>query len=203
MAHIPLDATDVLDIGCANGLFGEMLKKRQRCTITGVDCDIELSEMAKTRLDNVINGDIQDIIDNGILGRFDCIVCGDVLEHLGDPWKTVKGLRYHLKQRGILIASVPNIANWGIIYEMLKGRWDYVPFTILSGTHLRFFTRESIKEYFVEVGYHIKDLYFQSFGIPPKGAEFIGLLKEVMSDVNEEELQASEIVIVAERVERG
>lgn len=199
MAHIPLDSTNVLDIGCANGLFGEMLKKRQRCIITGVDCDIELAEMAKKRLNNVINGDIQDIIDNGILGRFDCIVCGDVLEHLCDPWKTVKGLRRHLKERGILIASVPNIANWGVIYEMLKGRWDYVPFTILSGTHLRFFTRESIKECFEEVGYHIKDLYFQSFGIPPKGAEFIGLLKETMSDINEEELQASEIVIVAER----
>jgi 2-polyprenyl-3-methyl-5-hydroxy-6-metoxy-1,4-benzoquinol methylase len=133
------------------------------------------------------------------LGRYDCIVCGDVLEHLSDPWKVIKGLRRHLKQQGIFIASVPNIANWGIIYEMLKGRWDYVPFTILSGTHLRFFTRDSIKECFQDAGYEIRELYFQSFGIPPEGSEFIRSLKQTLPYVNEEELKASEVVIVAER----
>ena len=199
MAHIPLDSIDVLDVGCANGLFGAMVKKRQRCMVTGVECDIDLAETAKTRLDNVISGSIDDMIDSGILGRYDCIVCGDVLEHLSDPWKVIKGLRRHLKPQGIFIASVPNIANWGIIYEMLRGRWDYVPFTILSGTHLRFFTRDSIKESFQDAGYEIRELYFQSFGIPPEGSEFIYSLKQTLPYVNEEELKASEIVIVAER----
>lgn len=199
MTHIPLGVIDVLDVGCANGLFGAMVKKRQSCTVTGVECDIDLVKTAKTRLDNVICGNIDDVIDSGILGRYDCIVCGDVLEHLSDPWKVIKGLRRQLKSKGIFIASVPNIANWGIIYEMLKGRWDYVPFTILSGTHLRFFTRDSIKECFQDVGYQIKELYFQSFGIPPEGSEFISSLKQTLPYVNEEELKASEIVIVAER----
>jgi len=198
MAYIPLDAIDVLDVGCANGLFGAMVKKRQSCMVTGVECDIDLLKTAKTRLDNVISGNIEDVIDSSVLGRYDCIVCGDVLEHLSDPWKVIKGLKGHLKPEGIFIASVPNIANWGIIYEMLKGRWDYVPFTILSGTHLRFFTRDSIKECFQDAGYQIKELYFQSFGIPPEGKEFIDSLKQTFPYVNEEELKASEIVIVAE-----
>ena len=200
IVHVPLDSRDILDIGCANGLFGQMLKKRQRCVVTGIECDTELVNMAKARLDNVINGDIEEIIDREILGRFDCILCGDLLEHINNPWKVVGALKRHLKNGGLFIASVPNVANWAIVYEMLKGRWDYVPFTILSGTHIRFFTRESLKELFEDGGYRITEIYFQGFEVPAKGAEFIGVLKKDLPEINVEELKASEIVIIAERV---
>ena len=200
IVHVPLDAKDVLDIGCANGLFGQMLKKRQRCVVTGIECDTELVNMAKARLDNVISGDIEEIIDRGSLGRFDCILCGDLLEHINNPWKVVGALNRHLKKGGLFIASVPNIANWAIIYEMLKGRWDYVPFSILSGTHIRFFTRDSLKELFEDAGYRTREIYFQGFEVPAEGAKFIGVLKKNLPEINAEELKASEIVIIAERV---
>ena len=199
IVHVPLDAKDVLDIGCANGLFGQMLKKRQRCVVTGIECDTELVNMAKARLDNVISGDIEEIIDRGSLGRFDCILCGDLLEHINNPWKVVGALNRHLKKGGLFIASVPNIANWAIIYEMLKGRWDYVPFSILSGTHLRFFTRESLKELFEDAEYKARKIYFQGFEVPAEGTEFIAVLKKDLPEINVEELKASEIVIIAER----
>jgi 2-polyprenyl-3-methyl-5-hydroxy-6-metoxy-1,4-benzoquinol methylase len=200
IVHVPLDARDVLDIGCANGLFGQMLKKRQECVVTGVDQDTELVDIARARLDNVISGDIEEIIDRGILGRFDCIFCGDVLEHLNNPWKVVGALKRHLKKGGLFVASAPNVANWAIIYEMLKGRWDYVPFSILSGTHLRFFTKHSLKELFEDAGCKIKEIYFQGFEVPAKGAKFIGVLKKDLPEINVEELKASEIVIIAEIV---
>lgn len=197
LALIPSDIRNALDIGCANGLFGEMLKKRQNCTVTGVDSDAELLSIAEKRLDYLINGDIEKIIDNGALDSYDCIVCGDVLEHLNNPWKVVKGLKNHLKKGGTLIASTPNIMNWAIIHEQLKGRWDYVPFSILSGTHIRFFTKDTCRELFEGAGYTIRALHLQSFGIAPEGVEFIKRLKKFMDDVNEEELRASEIVVVA------
>ncbi len=198
MAHVPLDAKDVFDIGCANGLFGQLLKKRQRCVVTGVDSDSELINIAGARLDNVISGDIEEIIDREILGRFDCIVCGDLLEHLNNPWKVIGALKRHLKKGGLFIASVPNVANWAIIYEMLKGRWDYVPFSILSGTHIRFFTRHSLKELFEDAGYRIREIYFQGIEVPDEGATFIGVLKKNLPEINEEELKASEVVVIAE-----
>jgi 2-polyprenyl-3-methyl-5-hydroxy-6-metoxy-1,4-benzoquinol methylase len=197
LAHVPTDARDILDIGCAAGLFGEMLKNRQECTVTGVEWDLELVRKARQRLDAVFHGDIEEMIDRGALREFDCIVCGDVLEHLNNPWKVVKGLRRHLKKGGLFVASVPNIANWWILNEMLKGRWDYVPFTTLSGTHIRFFTRETLKECFEDAGYRIENLYFQSFLSPPAGAAFMDMLKKGFANVREEELKASEIVIVA------
>ncbi len=198
MRYIPLAAKDVLDIGCAGGLFGEMLKKRQKCFVTGVDTDTELINIAKGRLDNVINGDVEEVVDKGNLGIYDCIVCGDVLEHLNNPWKVVKGLKNHLRKGGLFIASVPNVMNWAIVYEMLQGRWDYVPFSILSGTHIRFFTRKTCLELFEKVGYKIKDVFLQSFDIPSRGVKFIAKMKKHMPETNEEELRASEIVVIAE-----
>jgi 2-polyprenyl-3-methyl-5-hydroxy-6-metoxy-1,4-benzoquinol methylase len=197
---VPMDSRDILDIGCANGLFGQTLKRRQACRVTGVDADAALLNIAQKRLDNVLQGDIANILEQGTLGEFDCIVCGDVLEHLTDPWQVVRGLRRHLKRGGRVVASVPNIANWAIVHEMLKGRWDYVPFTILSGTHIRFFTKETVKECFQDAGYRITNLYFQTFGLPPEGARFIGKLKGGLAEtIDEDALQASEIVIAATR----
>jgi len=195
---VPLDSRDILDIGCANGLLGEILKKRQTCRVTGVDSNAALLNVAETRLDNVINGDIEEIIDRGTLGKFDCIVCGDLLEHLNNPWKVVSGLRRHLKKGGLFVASTPNIANWAIVYEMLKGRWDYVPFTILSGTHIRFFTKQTLQECFEDAGYRIREITLQGFDVPPEGAEFIDMLRMNMPGIDVEELKAAEIVVAAE-----
>jgi 2-polyprenyl-3-methyl-5-hydroxy-6-metoxy-1,4-benzoquinol methylase len=153
---------------------------------------------ARERLDNVICGDIEEILDKGMLGQYDCIVCGDVLEHLNNPWKVVKGLKNHLKKEGLCIASLPNIMNWAIIFEQLQGRWDYVPFSILSGTHIRFFTRNTGMKLFEDSGYRIRETYLQSLEIPPRGKDFILKLKDISPAAREEELRASEIIIVAE-----
>ncbi|MEW6585925.1 MAG: class I SAM-dependent methyltransferase, partial [Nitrospirota bacterium] len=198
LEHVPLNAEKILDVGCAKGRFGEILKKRQKCAVTGIDTDAELLSVARGRLDKVIHGDIQDAIGNGLPELYDCIVCGDLIEHLNDPWKVLKGLSDCLRENGLLIASTPNIANWAILYEMMRGKWDYVPFSILSGTHIRFFTRKTFVELFEDTGYKVKEVILQSFEIPPRGVQFIAGIKG-MSEVSEEELRASEIVIVAER----
>jgi 2-polyprenyl-3-methyl-5-hydroxy-6-metoxy-1,4-benzoquinol methylase len=197
LAYIPLNARRILDVGSARGLFGKLLKQRQECFVTGIEIDTGLNEIARGRLDEVLLGNIEDIVDRDTLGAYDCIVCSDVLEHLNDPWKVVKGLKKCLANGGLLIASSPNIANWAIIHEMLKGKWEYVPFSILSGTHIRFFTRDMFMNLFEEAGYKIRKVLLQTFDLPPKGAEFIAGLKTA-NKINEEELRASEILIVAE-----
>ncbi len=198
LSYVPRDARNVLDVGCARGLFGEMLKRRQECAVTGVELDGSLAAAARARLDRVVEGDIEGVIERGMLDDYDCIVCGDVLEHLYDPWKVVRGLRRHLRSGGVFIACTPNIANWAVVREVLQGRWDYVPFSILSGTHIRFFTELTFRELFEDAGYSIKELFLQTFALPPEGEEFVRLLRENLPEIREEELLASEIVVVAE-----
>jgi len=198
MAHVPLDAREILDIGAARGLFGERLKKRQTCSVTGVDMESDMIAVASDRLDNVLCGDIEEVLDKGLLGHYDCIVCGDILEHLRNPWRVVRMLKGHLKKGGLFVASSPNIMNWAILLDQLHGRWDYVPFSILSGTHIRFFTKQTFVELFQGAGYGIKEVHLQSFGIPPRGAEFIATVRKLGDSISEEELRAHEIMIVAQ-----
>lgn len=197
LSFIPLNASHILDIGCAKGLLGELLKKRQKCFVTGIDINPENISIASKRIDRTICGDIEIIVKKNILDSYDCIVCGDILEHLKNPWALVKGLKGHLKEGGLFIASVPNINNWAIIYEMLNGRWDYVPFSILSGEHLRFFTKETLRDMFLMEGYQIKDIILKSLPSPPKKTAFIRALSSLSPSIDERELEASEILIIA------
>jgi 2-polyprenyl-3-methyl-5-hydroxy-6-metoxy-1,4-benzoquinol methylase len=199
LAYVPTGAKDILDIGCARGLFGELLKKRQKCRVTGIDMDKRLLLYAKERIDNVIHGDIEEVIGGGLLKTYDCIVCGDILEHLRDPWKVVGLLARHLNEKGLFIASTPNINNWAILHELLNGEWNYVPFSILSGAHIRFFTRKTLTGLFRGAGYQVKETHLHGIGVPPQGEEFIEKLMKILPGTDKEELMASEITLIAEK----
>ena len=77
---------------------------------------------------------------------FDVIICADVLEHLVDPWSTVRKLERYLRKGGILIASLPNIREWKTLSRILfKGNFAYDPTGgIMDKTHLRFFCKKNI-----------------------------------------------------------
>ena len=79
-------------------------------------------------------------------GRFDAVLFGDVLEHLTDPGAALDRVRPWLSERGVVIASVPNVGHWAIVSDLVAGRFDYVPYSLLSGTHVRFFTRRTLHD---------------------------------------------------------
>jgi 2-polyprenyl-3-methyl-5-hydroxy-6-metoxy-1,4-benzoquinol methylase len=79
---------------------------------------------------------------------FDCIIFGDILEHLLDPWETLRRYRTLLDPAGVVIASIPNIGHISVILNLIRGRWEYGERGLLDSTHLRFFTRRSMIELF-------------------------------------------------------
>jgi 2-polyprenyl-3-methyl-5-hydroxy-6-metoxy-1,4-benzoquinol methylase len=96
-------------------------------------------------------------------GAFDAILFGDVLEHLADPSDALAIVRPWLSPEGRVIASVPNAGNGSVISDLLRGRWDYVPYSTLSGTHLRFFTRRAVADLFEACGYAVESIEGVSF----------------------------------------
>jgi SAM-dependent methyltransferase len=74
---------------------------------------------------------------------FDAILFADVLEHLVNPWAALRNVQRFLKPDGLTVISIPNIANFGVRANLLKGEFDYQDFGIYDRTHLRFFTRKS------------------------------------------------------------
>ena len=146
--HISKGNNRVLEVGCAEGLLGEYLKKHDLAEeVVGIELTSDAALVAQTRLDRVICGDIEtmDYVSVDLKEEsFDYIICGDVLEHLRDPWATLTRLETLLKNDGKLIASIPNVRHWSVLLPLLlKGEWTYRPQGIMDRTHLRFFTRKT------------------------------------------------------------
>ena len=91
------------------------------------------------------------------LPKFDFIIFADILEHLVDPEKTLIFYSRYLKKNGLIIISVPNIANIYIRLMLLFGIFNYTDRGILDRTHLKFFTNKSLHQLCQNVGYIIKE----------------------------------------------
>lgn len=142
LAAIPTAARRVLDVGCAAGKLGQALKARQSCHVTGVELHPRAAALASAVLDEVIRADIDTVVDDLRDGAYDCIIVADILEHLVDPWRTLRRLASKLEPsfESRLIVSLPNVAHWSVVLSLLSGEWQYANAGILDCTHLRFFT---------------------------------------------------------------
>jgi 2-polyprenyl-3-methyl-5-hydroxy-6-metoxy-1,4-benzoquinol methylase len=144
----------VLDIGCAAGFLGKALKEEKKCLVVGMDIDRECIELAKTNLDEVITGDIEEIEKLSFPEKFfDIIIFGDVLEHLRSPERALLKSKRYLSDSGYIIVSVPNIACINIRAKLLLGRFNYENVGILDKTHLRFFTLKTTINLLNECGF--------------------------------------------------
>lgn len=96
----------VLDFGCNDGTFMEMLKDKRGCDVTGVDVSDVALEVARKKNLNVLNydGDILPFED----GTFDYVLCMEVLSHVFDPSKALKEIKRVLKKNGVLLGSCPH-----------------------------------------------------------------------------------------------
>jgi len=103
---------DILDAGCGMGNYCFYLaKKFTKSRITGIDCDEKAildAGIIKKKL-NVDNANfiIQDLSCMNLEKCCDLIMLIDVLEHIEDDEKTLKGLFNALKNSGNILVHVP------------------------------------------------------------------------------------------------
>ncbi|MHB1187329.1 glycosyltransferase [Thiobacillus sp.] len=168
LERVPLTARKVLDVGCGAGGLSANLKIRQAVEVHGVELVEQAAVHARTHMDKVWNCSIEDALDEIPNNYYECIVVADVLEHLIDPWSVLNALKGKLTADGKIVASVPNIQNWGVLADLIQGKWNYQNEGILDRTHLRFFTRKTLEELFWSSGLHIMSLSPKNGGaLPP------------------------------------
>jgi len=152
---IPEDASTILEIGCAGGMTGKELKKRPGVFVAGVENDPSAARLAREVLDDVVEGNIEEMDLPYGENSFDCILFADVLEHLLDPLAVLKKMRKYLKPQGTVVASIPNVQFMGLIHHLVEGNWTYQKEGILDETHLRFFTFKEMEKLFSQAGFEI------------------------------------------------
>lgn len=146
----------VLEVGSASGYMTHELSQELNCEVTAVEISPSAAQQSSQWANTQIIGDITKAdTREQIIGRFDSILFCDVLEHLADPWETLRWCKDKLNNGGQVLASLPNIAHYKIRLKLLMGEFDYEPFGILDDSHLRFFTCKSAKELFQKSGYEI------------------------------------------------
>lgn len=145
----------ILDVGCCEGRLGRYLKKHKKSTVFGIDISGKAIDKAKKNLDGAYIVDIEE--DNLPFSSksFDVIICADILEHLRDPLFVLKKLKPYLKNDGVFIISVPNIANINIRWDLLRGKFDYEKEGIMDDSHLRFFTKKTLRQLISRAGMRI------------------------------------------------
>lgn len=150
----------ILDVGCAKGYLARAIKERNpNCKIFGIESNFSVATVANLYMDKVILGDVEsvDLKEEGFEEKsFDCIIYGDILEHLRDPWSVIYHHKKFLKDDGIIIASIPNIRNFEVLQSLIdRGRWIYKEEGILDSDHTRFFTLRDIRHMFSLLGFDI------------------------------------------------
>jgi 2-polyprenyl-3-methyl-5-hydroxy-6-metoxy-1,4-benzoquinol methylase len=153
---VPPTARRILDVGCSTGRFGLNLRAaRAGLELWGIDPSPHPGTHPQP-YDSRITGFFPQDLPRG--EDFDCIVFNDVLEHLVDPWETLRTSRLLVRAGGSVVASIPNVRHGPSVVAplLLRGRWSYREYGILDRTHLRFFTRSTIVDLFACSGYQIQ-----------------------------------------------
>ncbi|SFS80934.1 Methyltransferase domain-containing protein [Methylobacterium sp. yr668] len=147
----------LLDVGCGTGTITSTLRDALSLDVVGVEPHPERAEQARTEGLNVITG----VYDQTFAQRnekFDYILFADVLEHLVDPAEMLREVKNSLAPDGRVLASIPNVAHWTVRAQLLFGNFNYKPTGIMDATHLRWFTRRSVRHLFEAAGYEVEDI---------------------------------------------
>jgi len=153
MQFVPDSVQTLLEIGCGEGDFVALLKSKRSVHATGVEPFPAAAAIARQRFDVLLENSL-DVALVQIQGqKFDCIVFNDVLEHLVDPWAALRLVKPLLAENGCVVASIPNVRFWPVLNALfLRASWIYTDAGVLDRTHLRFFTRSTIRDLFDSVG---------------------------------------------------
>ena len=136
-AHIPIEGSRVLEIGCGEGgVLGPFLERG--CTCVGVDLNVTKIEFARgIHRDHAKAGRAMfvasDIYDAGaeaaLGGLFDIVILKDTIEHVYDHARILRRIRDFLTASGVLFIGFP---PWRMPYgghqQMTESRLGKLPY---------------------------------------------------------------------------
>jgi SAM-dependent methyltransferase len=154
LARVPGGARRVLDVGCGTGELGRVVKQRLGCELVGLTHSRAEAEAATAHLDRVLVCDLNEFEPDG-LGRFDCVICSHVLEHLYRPERLLRALGQNLAPGGVLVVALPNVLHWRQRLEFLRGRFRYEDGGLMDRTHYRFYDWATARALLAEGGFEV------------------------------------------------
>ncbi|HET8838656.1 MAG TPA: class I SAM-dependent methyltransferase [Flavobacteriaceae bacterium] len=156
LKYMPEKPKRVMDVGCGRGTFAAVVKEKTNAEVWGLEFMEAEAKEAEKVIDKVFAGPCENNIDKLPDNYFDVVYFNDVLEHLTDPYWVVEKFKEKLAPNGIVISSIPNLRYHNALWSlMFKKDFRYRRSGVMDHTHLRFFTKKSIRRMYEEKGYEI------------------------------------------------
>ncbi|MGL4395512.1 MAG: class I SAM-dependent methyltransferase [Hyphomicrobium sp.] len=160
VALLPRDPNAaILEIGCGSGETGALALEAGRCArYVGVELFEAAASRARTRLSDVITGNVETMTFPWQPASFDALILSEVLEHLVEPGRVVADLARFVRPGGMVLASSPNVAHWRVVRELVCGRFNLADQGVFDRTHMRWFTPATYAAMFEAAGFTVTDL---------------------------------------------
>ena len=134
-----LEGAKVLDLGFGCAAVASKLKI-EGAVVDGVDISAKAAEENRDIFRNVYVADLNELDSIGITGRYDIVLCADVVQYLVKPSEFLSRLKKYLVKGGILVISVPNVVYLWTRLQMLFGIFSPHHRGIIEEGALHFYT---------------------------------------------------------------
>ena len=147
----------LLDIGCGDGRFIEMIRKQ--FAVTGLDLNRRAVQRAESerQLTDVHPMTLEEFRLKFPSKRYDVITFFHFMEHMEDPNRFLSDLKQCLKPSGIIAVSVPNPNRWTLYWT--REVWDYPPH------HLTRWTRSNLCALLESQGFAVMEIHAETVTI--------------------------------------
>jgi 2-polyprenyl-3-methyl-5-hydroxy-6-metoxy-1,4-benzoquinol methylase len=153
------NVSTVLDLGCGNGSLTARLA-REGFSVTGLDHSESGIELA-ARFHPQANFEQHDLglpLPAMHAGRYDAVVSVEVIEHLLLPRRLLENARFSLKAGGLLIVTTPYHGYLKNLALALTDRFDDHWHALRDYGHVKFFSRNTLRQLLAEQGFTDIDL---------------------------------------------
>lgn len=176
----------VLELGAGPGSITRFLSGHGGCHVTAIELDDEAIKKLTPFCERVYRCDLNDHTWTSALskdGKFEVVVAADVLEHLCDPWTTLRAVKGILDVDGYVVVSLPNIGHNAVVACLLQEDVEYRDWGLLDKTHIRFFGIENMQRLFNSTGFKIVEAEF--IVLPPERTEFAGRWRHIPAELKQ------------------
>jgi 2-polyprenyl-3-methyl-5-hydroxy-6-metoxy-1,4-benzoquinol methylase len=172
VVHLVGFSKRVLEIGCGPGSITRALAQHGQCRVTGLELDLESIKKAAPYCETVIQADLNSeawphLFDGA--DPFDVVVAADVLEHLYDPWTTLKRMASLIGPNGYLVISLPHVGHAGVMSCIINSDFEYRDCGLLDRTHIRFFGVRNMEALFAQAELKIVEVKYVI--LPPENTD--------------------------------
>lgn len=145
---------NLMDLGCSNGLFLEIAKKRG-WNVYGTEYDPQCVEIGKQKGIEIYKSD--QIPLELFQMKFDVVTSFEVIEHINNPNEEMDFVSRLLRTGGVVYVTTPNFNSVSRFF--LNQNWNVIEYP----EHLTYFTFKTLNRLLLKHGY--EKVYFLTTGI--------------------------------------